>query len=177
MRGSTSRHNVKNAVSIYHAIKKAEINFLSYVPETWTKEILKLLLEDRDIESVGATGEAEAMAIAAGASLAGKRPLVLMEGSGYSSGTHVLSRLGLMHHIGWLMMSSHAGGIGEVAYYHWDIRLVGEPLLSALRIPYCVVQRVEDAETLVREAQYTVEGQKVPVAVLLPHHILWEESI
>lgn len=177
MRGSTSRHSAKNALSIYQGIMKAGINFLSYVPETWTKEVLKLLLQDKDIESVGATGEAEAMAIAAGASLAGKRPMVLMEGSGYSSGTYVLSRLGLMHHIGWLMMSSHAGGIGEVAYYHWDIRLVGEPLLSTLRIPYCVVQRIEDAETLIREAQLTVEGQKVPAAVLLPHHILWEESV
>jgi sulfopyruvate decarboxylase TPP-binding subunit len=82
-----------------------------------------------------------------------------------------------MHHMGWLMVSSHAGGIGEVAYYHWDIRLVGEPLLTALRIPHCVIQRIDDAHTLIREAQLTVEGQKVPVAVLLPHHILWEEAV
>jgi len=167
---------VENARTIYAAIKGAGINFLAYVPDTWTREILKLLLQDKEIESIGATGEGEAMAIAAGASLGGKKPMVLMEGSGYSTGTQVISRLGLMHHIGWLMMSSHAGGIGEVAGYHWDIRLVGEPLLSALRIPYCIVQRIDEAETLIREAQYTVEGQKVPVAILLPHHILWEEG-
>src|SRR5262249_51333159 len=56
------------------------------------------------------------------------------------TGTYVMSRLGLMHHVGWLMLSSHAGGIGEVAYYHWDVRLVGEPLLTALRIPHCVIK-------------------------------------
>jgi sulfopyruvate decarboxylase TPP-binding subunit len=117
------------------------------------------------------------MAICAGASLGGKHPMVLMEGSGYSTGTYVMSRLGLMHHVGWLMLSSHAGGIGEVAYYHWDVRLVGEPLLTALRIPHCVIQRIDEANTLIREAQLTVEGQKVPVAVLLPHHILWEEAV
>ena len=38
-------------------------------------------------------------------------------------------------------------------------------------------ERVPDAKTLIREAQLTVEGQKVPVAVLLPHHILWEEAV
>ena len=92
--------------------------------KTWTNEILKLLLKDKEIESIGAAGEDEAMAICAGASLGGKRPMVLMEGSGYSTGTYVMSRLGLMHHVGWLMLSSHAGGIGEVAYYHWDVRLV-----------------------------------------------------
>jgi sulfopyruvate decarboxylase TPP-binding subunit len=177
MRGSTSRYNLKNAQIIYEAIKNAGINFLAYVPETWTNEILKLLLKDNDIEAIGAAGEDEAMAMCAGASLGGRRPMVLMEGSGYSTGTYAMSRLGLMHHMGWLMMSSHAGGIGEVAYYHWDIRLVGEPLLTALRIPHCVIQRIDDAKTLIREAQLTVEGQKVPVAVLLPHHILWEEAV
>ena len=69
------------------------------------------------------------------------------------------------------------GGIGEVAYYHWDVRLVGEPLLTALRIPHCAIQRIDEANTLIREAQLTVEGQKVPFAVLLPHHILWEEAV
>ena len=177
MRGSTSRYNLKNAQVIYDAVKNAGINFLAYVPETWTNEILKLLLKDKEIESIGAAGEDEAMAICAGASLGGKRPMVLMEGSGYSTGTYVMSRLGLMHHIGWLMLSSHAGGIGEVAYYHWDVRLVGEPLLTALRIPHCVIQRIDEANTLIREAQLTVEGQKVPVAVLLPHQILWEEAV
>jgi hypothetical protein len=46
-----------------------------------------------------------------------------------------------------------------------------------LRIPYCAIQRIDEAKTLIREAQLTVEGQKVPVAVLLPHHILWEEAV
>jgi sulfopyruvate decarboxylase TPP-binding subunit len=100
MRGSTSRYNLKNAQVIYDAVKNAGINFLAYVPETWTNEILKLLLKDKEIESISAAGEDEAMAICAGASLGGKRPMVLMEGSGYSTGTYVMSRLGLMHHVG-----------------------------------------------------------------------------
>jgi len=108
---------------IYNAIKSAGINFVIYVPETWTREILKLLLQDKDIEAVNATGEAEAMAIAAGASLGGKTPMVLMEGSGYGTSIYVLSRLGRMHHMSWLIMSSHAGGLGELGFYHWDIRL------------------------------------------------------
>src|SRR5262249_14354920 len=130
MRGSTSRYNLKNAQVIYDAVKNAGINFLAYVTETWTNEILKLLMKDKEIESIGAAGEDEAMAICAGASLGGKRPMVLMEGSGYSTGTYVMSRLGLMHHVGWLMLSSHAGGIGEVTHSHFDLLPRGQPPLT-----------------------------------------------
>ena len=80
MREKKFVYNLNNAKIIYNAIKSAGINFVIYVPETWTREILKLLLQDKDIEAVNATGEAEAMAIAAGASLGGKTPMVLMEG-------------------------------------------------------------------------------------------------
>jgi hypothetical protein len=31
--------------------------------------------------------------------------------------------------------------------------------------------RIEDASTVIREAQLTVEGQRIPVAVLLPCHV------
>ena len=74
MRGSTSRYNLKNAQVIYDAVKNAGINFLAYVPETWTNEILKLLLKDKEIESIGAAGEDEAMAICAGHLLAANAP-------------------------------------------------------------------------------------------------------
>lgn len=176
MREKRFVYNLNNAKIIFNAIKNAGIDFVVYVPETWTREILKLILADTEIEAVNATGEAEAMAIAAGASLGGKKPMVLMEGSGYGTSIYVISRLGLMHHMSWLIMSSHAGGLGEVGYYHWDIRITAEPLLSTLLIPHSAIQRIEDAETLVSEAQLTVEGQKVPVAILLPHHILWQEA-
>lgn len=74
MREKKFVYNLGNAKTIYNAIKSAGIDFVIYVPETWTREILKLLLQDKDIEAVNATGEAEAMATAAGASLGGKHP-------------------------------------------------------------------------------------------------------
>jgi len=80
MREKKFVYNLDNAKVIYSGIKNAGIDMVIYVPETWTREILKLILQDKEIETVNATGEAEAMAIAAGASLGGKKPMVLMEG-------------------------------------------------------------------------------------------------
>ena len=60
MREKKYVYNLNTARMIYSAIKHPGINFVAHVPETWTREILKLVLQDTDIESVNATGEAEA---------------------------------------------------------------------------------------------------------------------
>ena len=63
MREKKFVYNLDNAKVIYSGIKNAGIDMVIYVPETWTREILKLILQDKEIETVNATGEAEAMAI------------------------------------------------------------------------------------------------------------------
>ena len=62
MREKKFVYNLDNAKVIYSGIKNAGIDMVIYVPETWTREILKLILQDKEIETVNVTGEAEAMA-------------------------------------------------------------------------------------------------------------------
>ena len=40
-------------------------------------------------------------------------------------------------------------------------------MLKGCGIPYCSLMRIEDADTIIREAQLTVEGQKIPVAIMI----------
>jgi len=47
-------------------------------------------------------------------------------------------------------------------------------VLKGCGIPYCSLMRIEDADTIIREAQLTVEGQKIPVAIMIPRHIYYE---
>jgi sulfopyruvate decarboxylase TPP-binding subunit len=110
-----------------------------------------------------------------GAAFAGKRPLMLMEGSGYGLSGLILAR-GLVQHTALLIVSSHNSALGEQYDYHAATRLVAEPTLQALGIPYVVLMRIEDAPMVIREAQLTVEGQRIPVAVLLPRHIFARPS-
>ena len=49
-----------------------------------------------------------------------------------------------------------------------------EPTLKAFNIPYRVLDRIEDASGVILRSQWAVEMQKVPIAVILPGHILWE---
>jgi hypothetical protein len=69
LRGGGVRHNVKNAEILHRALKDAGIDFVSLVPDSYFRELNRLLLEDREIRSVTATREDEGMAICAGAYL------------------------------------------------------------------------------------------------------------
>lgn len=174
LRGGGVRHNVTNASILHQSLKDAGIDFVSIVPDSYFRELNRLLLADTDLRTVIATREDEGMAICAGAYLGGKRPCMVMEASGYGSGAGVLARICQIHHTPFLILSSHVSGLGEMYYFHSETRFLGEPILRGIGIPFVVIYRIEDAPILIREAWLSVEGQRHPVAVMIPRHILFE---
>lgn len=175
-RGSPYRHNYENARVIHSALKEAGIDFVVYLPDSWNYQIQKLVAEDSQLTSISVTREDEGMAIAMGAYLGGKRPAMIMEASGYGLSALVLARPGLLQRMPLLIISSHTSALGEIHDYHGETRFVCEPLLSALGIPFVLLTDIKEARRIIREAQLTVEGQVIPVAVLLPRHLLWESE-
>lgn len=174
LRGKGLRYNLQNARVLYEGLKEAGIDFVTYLPDTWLREVYKLIIADKEIKSIAVTSEDEGMAIAAGAFLAGKKPAVIMEGSGFGNSAGVLARFALVRHIPWLIISSHTGSIPEFAYYHSEERYLTEPLLRAMGIPFYILRNIEEAKRVLREAQFMVEGQVIPVAVLISGGLLWE---
>ncbi|HEX6512331.1 MAG TPA: hypothetical protein VF157_08535, partial [Chloroflexota bacterium] len=62
--------------------------------------------------------------------------------------------------------------LGEQFDYHGATRMVGEATLAGLNIPYTVVTEPEGIETTVREAILTIKGQRLPVGLFVPRHLL-----
>lgn len=173
-RGVEMQYSMKNARVIVGALKAAGIDFVATLPDSFNTQVHKLIREDPDIAWVVATREDEAMAIAGGAYLGGKKPCVIMEASGYGNSAGYLARIAIVHHIPLLILSSHVPALGEMYYHHSETRYLAEPILKGCGIPYCALMRIEDADTIIREAQLTVEGQKIPVAIMIPRHIYYE---
>ena len=73
-----------------------------------------------------------------------------------------------------LIVASHNSTLGERYFSHAATRLVAEPGLGALGIPYHVLFDVSQIRTVVVEAQHTIDGQRLPVAILVPHHVIFE---
>ena len=62
--------------------------------------------------------------------------------------------------------------LGERFGYHAATRAVTQPVLDALRIPYHVLRDADEIPHVVKRIVQTMEGQKIPAAILVPPFIL-----
>jgi sulfopyruvate decarboxylase subunit alpha len=171
MRRAGYRHDMAIVEAIHHALRDAEVNFAAYLPDTLNHPLVRALESDPAFSCVGCTREDEGVAVAMGAFLGGRWPVLLTEGSGLGLSGLILAR-GIVQRTPLLILASHNSALGERHDYHAATRRVTEPLLEALHIPYVVAGRGTDAPLLIREAQLSVRGERRPVAVLFPRHSL-----
>jgi sulfopyruvate decarboxylase TPP-binding subunit len=165
------RHDMELVGAIHRALRDADISFAAYLPDTLNYPLVRLLEADPSFVCVGCTREDEGVAIAMGAFLGGRWPVLLTEGSGLGLSGLILARA-IVQRTPLLILASHNSALGERHDYHGATRRVTEPLLAALHIPYVVVTDGSNAPLLIREAQLSVRGDRRPVAVLFPRHSL-----
>jgi sulfopyruvate decarboxylase TPP-binding subunit len=142
-----------------------------YLPDSLLDPIECLLEEDPTVQTVVCSREDEGIAIAQGAYLGGKLPVALMEGSGLGLSGLVLAR-GLLQRTPVLLIASHTRALGERFDYHGATRMVGEATLAGLGIPSVVLKDASEISVVVREALLTIKGQRVPVGIFVPRHVM-----
>ncbi|RMH38284.1 MAG: sulfopyruvate decarboxylase subunit alpha [Nitrospirae bacterium] len=139
-------------------------NFFTGVPDTILGGIIAYLMEQRLYTP--AVREDEAVAMASGAYLAGRIPVVLMQNSGLGNSLNVLASLNLIYRIPCLLIISWRGFQGKDAPEHLVIGQTLPQLLETLKIPY----RTLSLETLTEDFSWTARtfmDQRIPVALLL----------
>jgi sulfopyruvate decarboxylase TPP-binding subunit len=165
------RHDMEVVGFLHAALKAADVSFATYLPDTFHYPLVRLLEADPDFICVGCSREDEGVAMATGAFLGGRWPVLLTEGSGLGLSALILARA-IVQRTPLLMLVSHNDALGERHDYHAATRRVTEPLLKGLGIPYVIAMDGRSAPQLVTEAQLSVRGDKRPVAVLFPRHVL-----
>ncbi len=159
--------------SFCDGFKAAAIDFAVFLPDSMLDGVEQLMIERGDIETYQCSREDEGIAMAMGAFLVGKRPVALMEGSGIGMSALILAR-GIVQKTPTLLIAGHNSTLGERYDYHGATRLVAEPILRALDIPYHVLFDPGDIRKVIVEAQATIEGQRIPVGILVPSHVIRE---
>jgi sulfopyruvate decarboxylase subunit alpha len=154
-------------------IRANGVDFAVLVPDSVLHAVDRALMEDPAVTSIVCSREDEGIAIAMGAAWGGRKAAVLMEGSGLGYSSLILAR-GIVQRTGVLLIVSHNSNIGERFSYHAATRLVAEPTLRALGVPYHVLLREDDIETVFTEMLMTMRGQRLPVAIVVPRHICVE---
>jgi len=166
------RHDVARV--LVDSLKANGMTLSVLLPDSVLHPVNELLLADSDIKTVICSREDEGIAIAAGAGWGGSRSTVSMEGSAIGMSGLILARA-VIQRSPTLILASHSNVLGEKFGYHAATRAVTQPILDALRIPYHVLRDANEIPHVIKQIIRTMEGQKIPVAVLVPPFILVED--
>lgn len=160
-----------NAADFCNLLKEHQCDFFTGVPCTILASVIVYLAEDDSTVYIPATREEEAIGIATGACLCGKRPVVLMQNTGFGSSIGALASLVILYKIPLLFLISWRGYEGKDAPEH---RIIGTSiieLLKAVKVPTLILSK-ENCEEVVSEAVRIIDQEQVPVAIMIKAGIL-----
>jgi sulfopyruvate decarboxylase subunit alpha len=150
------------------ALKEAGIDFVSYIPETRLSEILPVMKADTSFTLAPVSSEAEAVGIAAGATLGGKRAAVYMEGTGLFVSAYNLLTVGERYGVPMLLLVAYVGSFDDqrnsFLFSHYGIKTLG--LLKTIGIEHVVIDSGDHLEARIKDAARMMNALKLPVALL-----------
>ena len=140
------------------------VNFFTGVPDSILGGIIEELMTRRLY--VPAVREDEAVAMAAGAYMAGKIPAVLMQNSGLGTSLNTLISLNMIYRQPCILLVSWRGFQGQDAPEHLVMGETMVSLLDTMKIPH----RTLSEQTLTDDFRWighTFMQQRVPLALLI----------
>lgn len=99
-------------------LRRRGFDFFAGVPCSLVKELLALLAAQREVPYVPAAKEDSALGMAAGASMAGRRPVVVMQNSGFGVSINALLSLHMIYETPVLLLITWRGYAGKDAPEH-----------------------------------------------------------
>lgn len=148
---------------LYEAVRLTfGFNFVTGLPCGELRDFIAQSSRDREVLHFPASNEREAIGIAAGAWLAGEKPVVYMQNSGLFLSSNDIGSLLIACRIPVVMVVAWRGASGETATQHLATGAATEPLLEAFGIPFSYELTLENIEQLF---QQMTEQQK-PVCIL-----------
>jgi sulfopyruvate decarboxylase TPP-binding subunit len=156
------------AEQLVGSLKGAGIDFVTYVPETRLSQILPLLRKEPDIQLVPVASEAEAVTIAAGATLGGKQAACYMESTGLYVSAYSLLTIGRQLGVPLLLIVGYLGGFEDQrnSFLYTTIGSRTIPHLQGLGIEHRVVTTGSELDVMLPDALRAMNAMRQPVALL-----------
>ena len=152
-------------------LKEQGFDFFTGVPCSILKGVINYLSEDPDVPYVPATREDEALGIATGAYLTGKKPVVLMQNSGLGNSIGTLASLVLLYEIPLLLLISWRGYQGKDAPEHLIMGKATVKLLEDIGVPTQILPK-EKAEETISDAVKIMEERSLPTAIIVRRGVI-----
>jgi sulfopyruvate decarboxylase subunit alpha len=152
-------------------LKEKGFDFFTGVPCSILKDVINYLANDPQVPYIPATREDEAIGIATGAYLAGRKPVVLMQNSGLGDSISALTSLDILYEIPIFLLISWRGYQGKDAPEHLIMGEVTTKLLEDIGVPSFILPGSGVEETI-SKAVNVLEGKKIPAAVLVRRGVI-----
>jgi phosphonopyruvate decarboxylase len=164
-------HQVLTGAALAGLLEAQGYDFFTGVPCSMIESLIATLETHPRLPYVPAVREDVAVGLAAGAWLAGRRPMVLMQNSGLGTSLNALVSLSLMYRLPALLLVTWRGHGGKDAPEHLLMGEISPRLLELIGVPH----RVLSAKSIADDVAWgRAESERLsqPVALLLPPGIL-----
>jgi len=147
---------------------------MSALPETWLVHLIRLAEEDPGMILVRLAKEEEGVGVSAGAHLAGRRTVMLMQNHGFLQSVNGIVSLAQLYRIPLLMLISDRGHLGERDPWQTQGGKATRPVLDALGVVTDELSDPARAQVQINRAMALAQSSLAPVAVLLTRELMWE---
>jgi sulfopyruvate decarboxylase subunit alpha len=155
------------AERIVGGLEAAGVTLAASVPDTWIGRLMAAVRNSKGIRAVDVAREEEAVAVACGANLAGKRGAVLIQNAGLLNCGGILAGLVELYRIPCFFIVSFRGDDRDPIYYHAPKGRVTEATLKAWNLPYAVADRAGDLSAQVRNGVESAAESRGPFVLLI----------
>ena len=156
----------KVAQQILASLKRAGIDLVASLPDTWIGDLLTAVDADKEMTLVRVSREEDGVGVCAGAFLGGRKAVLVAQNGGMLQSVNTLAGLAIFHQMPVLMLLVQRGSHDDAQYYQVYKGRATIPVLDALHIPWHVIEEPGDYTILEGAARQAMLARH-PVAVLL----------
>ncbi len=154
-----------NPQTVLNEMKKNGVSNVIWLPDSETNWLYMLMQEEPSLDLIAVSREGQAFSTAAGLSVGGKKPIILIQNTGMMESGDSLRGWGMGMNIPVVMMVGYRGytrhGVNQDTAATYT-----ERFLNAFGIQYYLVENDSDAERI-SVAFEEAERTKRPVAILV----------
>ncbi len=160
-----------SAQKIVNELKKQEITHAVGVPDNGSARIYELLRSEPDIDVITVTREGEAFAIAAGLYVGGKKPVIIIQNTGFLESGDAIRGTVVNMQVPVVVLIGYRGYHNRDTNGRWidSVATFLEPTLKAWNLPYEMLETDSDVPCITRAFEEASETS-LPTAVLLIGH-------
>jgi sulfopyruvate decarboxylase alpha subunit len=162
---------------VFERLKANRLEVVCHVPDSVLAPLIARAEADPLFIVVPLTREEEGVGVLTGASLGGRRGLLMMQVSGLGNSVNGLASLAIPYQIPFLMLISQRGELGEFNPAQIAMGRAARPLLDALDIQHFTLRRVDEVATLMDGAIKTAYTAQRPVALFISTEMVgWKDE-